>query len=173
MNSNLKEDLLRTYRESHKPGFFPLLFGVPFSMGCIGFIIFAILKLINGEIVAGALLLLVGAPICGFVAYKLGWGMYASYIKTIAVIKQEKYIVVHAACTSKTISQRTRYHDSDDKELFGSLLFQSKTEKYFLEDWSAFKQIEPNMDYLLIFLSKNGKIDAIFSQDTKKIVYYN
>ena len=172
MSCYIKDELLRTYRNTHKPGLIPLLFGIPFTIGCVGFVVLAIHQLMISEIIGGILFLLVGAPIFALIAYGFGWSMYVDYIKAIGVIKQEKYIKVRARCKSKTIRQDYRYHDSADTEPLGSLIFESETEKYLLEDWHTFNKIEPDVEYLLIFIDSSNKIDVIVNENAKKIVYF-
>jgi len=171
MLCNLREKLLYTYKKTHRPGIGPYIFGVPFTIGGIPFVVLAICAFVFGEIVTGFLLLLGGAVFM-FIAYIFGWGELVDYIKICRVIKQEKYATIRAECKSKTIRQERRYHDSADIEDYGTLTFESNSQKYILEDWDTFHQIETNSKYLLILFESNSEINAILNEDTNKWVYF-
>jgi len=163
MKHNTKEELLREYRTNRNPGFFPFVFACPFTIAGIVFTVFTFLEAAGG--------LFLGALMFYFVAYIFGWGIIINYIKTISIIKREKYATVRAKCTSNVLGQECRYLDDPEKTPIASITFQNETKKYSLKDRGTFYHIKLDTEYLLIFFKDDNAINAIIDESTDKIMY--
>ena len=122
MKHNTKDELLRRYKTKQKPPFLFYIIACSFTIAGIVFTVFTFLEAAGG--------LFLGALIFYFVAYIFGWGIIIDYIKTVSIIKREKYAKVRAKCTSNVLGYECRYLDDPEKTPIASITFQNETKKY-------------------------------------------
>ena len=173
VSKKLNEKMFVTYRETNKLGITPYIFGVPFSLGSIGMLVWSINMFLNGEIMGGLFILLIAVPPFALIAYFFGIFMIVEYIVFVKAIKNENYVLKRAICNKNSITKKNRYHDSSDLEDYSNLVFINEEGEYKVCRWGRFTNIVPDHTYLLVFLRSDKTIAFICDEENERVIPVN
>lgn len=171
VTASLNKKMYNTYKKCNKLGIIPYIFGVPFSIGSIGFLIGSLDFLCNGEIFSG-LMVLLGTLVFLIIAYVFGFAMIVDYIICIKNIKKQNYKLEKAVCISNIVSEEERYHDSTITEFYSKLCFKNEIEVFSAEEWGRF-DVVPGNTYLLVFLRNKRIVTFMCNEENETVIFIN